>query len=542
MFILVFMASLPVFGNQPKPNDDSPIYKCGFHFNFENNTSSKKTRIQEKPPLDSTYATKSGNFVIHYTLRDSDAVSPYDGNGNGIPDYVDSVAYYFDYAYNVEVKQLHYRNPTVDDSGKNHKPIDVYLVDLGNGGLTTDVGYGYTFRDEELPRVHFKRWTSYMLIDNNYSSRDSVVIDTKGTKKRTFYDTSYAALKISAAHEFHHTIQAVYGMDDSSQCLNEFMSTYMEYRVHPSTTDYYQFVRSLFGDLQRWPFGNGEYLNGYRHAIFGQYINSKYGDLLLLRMWELIGEGNSGYKALDSAFKERNSSLVDEWNDYLPWLYYTGNRAVQGKYFAQADKFPEVYYYDDDSVFSLPAYIKKGELQPLEIRAHRCIFPLTGDIVSDIKVDVFLANTDVNSAIYQQFKLHTEPYSINFSQDNSTNSIAIGSSGFSFLFDAPQGYVKYKLFYPEIQSACYPNPFNPAINSEMHFPVTDNLGENAKVLLNIYNANMKIVYTHYLTVTINDMRGIVILKDMPNDISSGVYIYSVKYENSEIFGKFVVVK
>ena len=56
-------------------------------------------------------------------------------------------------------------------------------------------------------------------------------------KKGTYFETGIAALKITAAHEFHHAIQFMYGEDSQTPALNEMTSTFMEYRLFPETVD-----------------------------------------------------------------------------------------------------------------------------------------------------------------------------------------------------------------------------------------------------------------------------------------------------------------
>ena len=117
--------------------------------------------------------SNSAKFMIHYDTSGVNAVQKIDSNKNGIPDYVDSVSYYFDYVYNEYINKMGYLSPYPEDVGGGSAHYDVYLIELGIGNYG-ETSYGFTEAEYEiLPRRNFPRYNTFILIDNNFSPTDS---------------------------------------------------------------------------------------------------------------------------------------------------------------------------------------------------------------------------------------------------------------------------------------------------------------------------------------------------------------------------------
>lgn len=302
--------------------------------------------------MDQTYSSPSGKFLIHYDLEGLHAVDPTDNNSNGIPDYVDSVAFYADFVYQKEVEELGYYSPLPEPGGKTDQ-YDIYLYELGE----TVRYYGLTQSDGYLPTEPgdngYRKFYSFMVIDNDFSITDSTADVQNGdtVKLRTYHTFGYDALKITLAHEFHHAIQYVYGNITYGTLFAEMTSTFMEYRFFPEIKDYYQYVNRLFKSLYAYPFGVDNANAGYAYSIFAQYLDKKFGDKLLRRSWELADEINdrqiSYVEALDLALAEEGTDFETIWADFQPYIYFTGSRAQEDKYLADAAELPEIKFYQD---------------------------------------------------------------------------------------------------------------------------------------------------------------------------------------------------
>lgn len=499
-----------------------------------------------RPLLQKAYDSKSGKFTIHYNISGPDAVDETDNNSNGIPDYIDSCAYYFDNAYKFEVEQFGYHSPVPDCGFGGSGSYDIYVINLGGSvGL-----YGYTDADcEIIPANKFERSTSFIVIDNDYSPKDSIQL-TSEKKFKVYYTSGYDGLKITAAHEFHHSIQFIYGLAQPGvSCLHELTSTWMEYRLYPEIKDYYQYLPSLFNSLKRYFFsdcgGANGAANGYRWSIFAHFVYRNYGDFILRRMWELIESGIDGYSSLDSAYREKNTTLAEEWCKFKPWMYFTGTRSKVDQYFQDAPEFPMMKFFTD-TLMNLTDMSDSGNLFPFEIRGLR--YAIKGkNEKSDDTLDILLSNTDTESAKRQV--LTSKNYSLRISSSNFTGSIPVVNTDFfmqlvlpELYFCSEDNYFSYPgtntchLDYP------FPNPLRFQTDKEIYFPAPKEALLYEKANLTIFNSELNVVISQDMQVSLHQGCRVIIWNNIPSGISSGIYIYHTSYKDKELWGKFAILR
>jgi hypothetical protein len=500
-----------------------------------------------RPITQLTAISPSGLFAFHYDTTGKNKVPLADHNLNGIPDFVDSALYFADYAYKVFVDSIGFIPPPLD-SGGGTLQYDFYLLEIGNG-YYADVYYGYTDIEKQIagpPISPFPKFTSFVVIDNDFSEKDSIFFDD-GLKRPTFREPGLMGLKITIAHELHHMIQFGYG-DPSYPSFNEMTSTFMEYRVYPETRDYIQFVKSLFSNFSKYIFGDPISSVGYRYAIFMQYIYRMYGDTPCLKMWEKIGNGIEPMPAFESALNYVGSSLPSALANFLPWIYYSGNKAIPGRFFPHASEFPPIKYVFED-VFRPPAFMTSSNLRPFEIRPVRCFFLSQQPNILNDTLAIFMVNLDLQSAI-QQRRDSAVAYSITISNAYIDNSRQLYprelfykfNSDYSLIADSifwNVGYLTITLHSP------FPNPWK--INSEeVNFPVPTEVPIDEKVELHLFDANMNEValpsYEYPISV-VNKFRVVHFgIGEFPAGLSRGVYFFKVRYKNNEIFGKLGVIE
>ena len=278
----------------------------------------------EQHKLPQLYSTQ--HFVVHYTRGDDggypeDAPNLSDSNNNGVPDYIEDVGKYFEDAYEFSISMGF--EPPVDDSPKrnddfNSNPderYDIFVYNLGAGF------YGVTYA-EQYPNTPSY---SFISINNNYDwalPND----DPEGYIK--------GALKITAAHEFHHAIQFCYDVNEEAWWY-EATSTYFEDEVYPQVNDNYNFIGKYFDS------GNHQYFehidqyslnkfNGwheYGSFIFVKKLSEDMGDNLIRKIWEecrytngisainkvLIGSGSNFY--LEFINFTRANYFLEEYED-----------------------------------------------------------------------------------------------------------------------------------------------------------------------------------------------------------------------------------
>jgi hypothetical protein len=154
------------------------------------------------PNLDGYTATPRKSCTPHlciwYVDQDgnADAVAPTDDDANGRPDQVDLTREVMTEVWDRVVTQGGYRAPLPDGRGGDDR-LDIFLADIGDEGL-----FGYCAPERDGPG---RTAAGYCVLDNDYRPGQY------GTTQ-----TPQDNLRVTAAHEFFHTVQFAYdvGEDD----------------------------------------------------------------------------------------------------------------------------------------------------------------------------------------------------------------------------------------------------------------------------------------------------------------------------------------
>lgn len=492
--------------------------------------------------MDKKYQSPGGKFLIHYDTEGVHAVDMVDQNSNGIPDYVDSVAYYADFAYSNEVDEMGYYSP-VPEPGGTSDLYDIYLYELGKGANL----YGLTKSDQSIgvpPNDKgYKKFHSFIVIDNNYSPADSTEQD--GNMIKTYKTDGIDALKITLVHEFHHAIQYVYGNMPNGALFAEMTSTSMEYRFFPEIKDYYQYVDYLFESLYKYPFGVDDYRAGYSYSIFAQYLYKLFGDDLLRRSWEIVDETNdkriSYVTAIDLALKENGSDFETIWKEFQPYIYFTGSRAQGTTYLDDAAELPEIKFYQTQETLNGTVY-SSGQLKPLE---QRCIrFTLRYENSSSDTLDILLTNLDLddygyNPPSYWNYNLRCSAEHFDGATNEQNKDVFWQSEDPNDIcYFLPYLYKGNKAVFLDF---AFPNPYIPRQHTNMFLPVpkVNNLYTDINVV--VFASNMHEVFSGtYPFDIMEDGKVVVNISDKARDLQSGVYLYKISTEENDYFGKFVV--
>jgi len=258
--------------------ENEPAERCRTHLyrslkrdfsELEPSTQKALAKYVARPALagERVCSPVGGHFNIHYAASGADAPDPADANANGVPDWVETVAGVFEYVYDVEVNKMGYAAPP----GTRY---DVYLRDL-----TVERAYGFTTNDG-FPVSPSTSVTTYIEIDRAFT--DALFLDGRYTPMQM--------LQITAAHEFHHSIQFGYNYYFDIW-YGESTSTWMEDEVYDSVNQLYSYLSSytsVVGALAlNGPIGNN---SEYGRWIFNRYLAETQGSRTVVRsMWEELG-------------------------------------------------------------------------------------------------------------------------------------------------------------------------------------------------------------------------------------------------------------
>ncbi|MDR0927353.1 MAG: hypothetical protein LBO69_06255 [Ignavibacteria bacterium] len=508
-------------------DDSMPLDKCG---TFATHKITDELQDNWHSPMQTYAISPKNRFRVHYDTTGFDAVDVADRDHNGIPDYVDSVCAVFDYVYEVEVVQMGFPRPKTNYYEPNGVLYDVYLDEEV---YDDNAVYGYTIPVGNLGH-------SYIVLDNNYSPTDS--ISQNGKKYQAYYTNGIAAVKVTAAHEYHHAIQFDYGMCRGSS-IPEMCAVGLELLVYPEIADFHQYQNSLLSDFTRYNFGSSLSSDGYAYGTFFYNIAERYGVDALKDFWSLVkldGE-RSGYRALEKLFLQYNSTLADEYYYYLQCLYHCGNNAIDGQYwaFAKSLKMPV------PTISSSKPYMFSDNLAPYAMTYFRYLNNDGLVWTTADTLELIFCNADAKEMINRE--LHG---------GYSTAQCTALTSEEPIDADAVEVFPNYwlKTYSPSANmlllqyafvggnvmrvASAYPAPFDRSKHTELFFPISDDVQLGQKLLLTIYDGRQtQIASADLIATTDNGHR---VAKYVPLSLPIGVYTYTIMRGGTDTVGKFVI--
>ncbi|MEJ2103280.1 MAG: hypothetical protein P8X47_01745 [Ignavibacteriaceae bacterium] len=481
--------------------------------------------------MQKSIVSPSGFFRVHFDTTNS--------NGNGIPSYVQGwsinqnvteVAKALDSAYNFEVNYLGFLAPPQDNAAGGDFRYDVYIIDQSSQI------YGYTEWENKVGQVS---WTSFMVIDNDYSG---------------YYSSGLDGMRVTVAHEFHHGIQiGNYAIPDVNSPVRladsyfyELTSTSMEEFVYDDVNDYYAYMHSYFSSTYK-TFPNHI---GYDMAIWNIFLVKNFGFDVLINQWEAMPSQRALY-AINSSLYPIGTSFQKEYNKFGIWTYFTSYRAIPGLYFDEALFYPVVtplvtVSYPQFNYAQVDAYATSNN------------FLRFGNVTNGDTLFSIITNGDINSAVNEPnttfsftYTLFSDTISGNrkladrYSADFSLTSSTLWSIS-EILNDVVVLADSIEKQIPSNFSYAYPNPFNYKSNflstPLIFFPFESKTGETVDFA--VYSVGMQLMFSSELPIQNlpGDQKGVSwngLDKD-ENNLASGVYIYVIKRGDDILKGKFVI--
>lgn len=263
----------------------------------------------ERPAL--SFSEDSRHFRFHYEKTGDDAVSPTDNDNNNIPDYIEFMAAEFENVYTKEIDNLGFIPPPSDgEEGGGQDFYDVYVTNLQQGL------YGYV-----APEI--------TVGDNPNSAATETQASTSVLRMRNNYEgfgLENDALKVTAAHEYFHSIQMGYNAANPSAFAFEGSASWMEEVIYPRVDDNFQYLESVLGSPDvalNYDFSDDNDPNfndfttqWYGSWIFFQYIGENYGEEVVRMFWENL-RSQSELEALNEALLIKNVSIGTAFEDFF---------------------------------------------------------------------------------------------------------------------------------------------------------------------------------------------------------------------------------
>jgi hypothetical protein len=511
--------------------DSAESGKCGFSLmaeiaiHWQDLTDLQKAHIGmqlKAPEMQSSVLSPKGYFRIHYDTSGTHRVELTDTGGNGIPDYIDSVGVIFDYVWEFEIDNLGYDPPgsaMMLGSGTQPQPYNVYVRNIG----TQYYGYTAWNQDDRVDRnTAAPTYNTYIVINTIYDG---------------FYTTGLNAVRVTAAHEFHHAIQlATYGLWSSDIFFYEITSTWMEDVVYPGVNDYYQYLPSIFdANVYTSSFSESGSIRMYGRALWGHMMENKYGSDIMRRKWELI-RSIPPLRAMQQALAEAGASFEQELAEFNMWLFYTGYRARPDKYFPKAVEYPVLQLKSSPVLHSGQTIISAGNIRSQTLHFHSVITE-AGDTLYFLISNVNPSQINNNLA----FNLIVS--------DTRSRTGAVGTkSGLWYLLETDTlshwRVLALETGEPVLAEgiSLFPNPFVLPSTPSLSFVIE---GADHTAELYIYSSSMRLVRKDAFD-TIEHLGRTLIRWDGRDDrgdyVSSGVYVYVLRVGDEISKGTFTVIR
>ncbi len=251
-------------------------------------------------PTAFTYDSPGGKFRLTYETTGPNAVPTADNNGNGVPDFVEWVASYFDYCWNFEIDTLGFLPPPIG-SGK-------YQI-----GFEEMSAYGYTtVVSGTLTRIVMHR--NFVGFPPNQ--------DPEGNVK--------GAAKVTAAHEFKHAHQIVYNYWNEPGWFIELDATWMEDIAYDYVNDYYNYIFSS-GSPFTSPGQSLDAGQGYEDCNWMLFLTERFEVQLNKRIWQRrqTSPAENIFTTFNYVLSNfYSSNFQSAFREYIVWNFLTNSRAT----------------------------------------------------------------------------------------------------------------------------------------------------------------------------------------------------------------------
>jgi len=525
----------------PSPSTaDEGTIKCGFGLNaeikyyFDQFTPEQQFALQKvmsRPDLQTSIVSKSGKFRIHF-----------DETGTNKPAYEPTlsalenaqlVADAFDSSYNFEVGYLKYPEPPTDNYLGGDNLYDIYIH--------SSTYYGETHPENSLGN---NKYVSYITLENDFWDKYN-----SGAYK--FFTQGINAVRVTAAHEFHHAIQiGNYAYRPDELYFFEMTSVSMEEFVFDSVNDYYNYLIDFFYK-PACSFSEFTYTNAiYGQGIWNIFLFEKYGTItydIIKRQWELFRQ-TSALEAINMSLSENQISFKQALNEFGVWCYLTNYRKsiqTEGYSFSEGKNYPVLkpsasrIFSGTDSSFALST-------KPM---ANNFVRVLSNNGTYIDTIIAIVTNADFTNGLSSPNSDFA--FMLNMYNYEAAGSQKITNNYYAKLTTTNDFYKLATIFNNQVNPGenstivsaeyIFPNPFRYSKQSKIYIPVEYNVDMFAS--FNIYSVDMNLVYSSDGKIQTLFDKFVLSWDGFDNNhkkLPTGVYIYISNSDNKLKKGKLVI--
>jgi hypothetical protein len=472
-------------------------------------------KVASRPEREKTLATPSGHFLLHWDETGEHAVPLLDSLNNGIPDYIDSAMVVLEDVWRIEIDSLGFQ-PPFNSEGLPIETYDIYFSELASKGW-----YGVTWPDyDDIPALPGLNFTSYIELDRDYDSG--------------FYTLGLDGLRVTAAHEFNHAIQLCYNFREEDLFFYEMTSTWLEEVLYPDVNDYFQYLSLIFNDVSNTAFDRYQSINDpypYANALYLYMLGKEKGNEIVSMVWEEI-KNDKVMKALPNTLTKNGISWLESLSTYGTWLYYTGDRSQEGRYFPEAAYYDQIMIKEDDRYTGL---LSDKIYKSIDREANRYL-EITNFPSPQVQLGVL--GEDASSQGYHLLQ-RTVPSVLYLANQQISVMLAEPDTFVLLLTNAQESQSTFSIVQEisKWETTVYPNPL--IVKKQTEKINFINIPADATVY--IYTVTGFLVEQFTAANS-----GSILSWDLCNTrgqaVSSGVYLYRIEGKKISETGKFVIIR
>ena len=505
-------------------DESHPNVKCGFGIQAQVVNRWKEFSQVQRAELSGLMKsnimqrdTIAGHFHVFYDTTGINEPALLDNNNQRIQGtvtaYIHSVAQIFNHVWDVEINQMGYSAPPFEN-GQSY--YTVYVQDMHDYGVTNF---------DETTRINSgqdpPRYQSSITIDNDF-------------QENQYYTHGANALKVTAAHEFHHAIQiGSYGFWADDLFAHELTSTWLEDVVYTDVNDYYQYLTDFFGDQQLatgfWQglSFNSNVFGGYERSIFAHYLAKIFGADIMKDIWTEM-RTFPFLESTDAALMNRGSNLHSSFAKFTKWNYYTADRADTVNFYTEGNHYPRFQPLQKIAFYNATSTIN-GKVEPLSSSMYE--YDLPKDTITAV-----IANVDIGKAIKRNTTQQLIEVTLNSGLQFkiSVDTLSLWSP---FLIQSST-----QTDVPRLQLNAAPNPLRLAEAPWLKLSINQDKANTAEVFF--FTSSFKLAYSGFLNVDNEDgFRAIMVpTSEIKSKLSSGIYFIFAKTANSDYKWKVAVIQ
>jgi len=494
----------------------------------------KVLQAVQRPDKQTSRLSRSGKFRIHYDTTGSDAPALITAGPGGqrIPNtyeqYIDSVAYCFDFVWKLEVDTLGFEAPPSDGLQGGGPEYDVYVSGLGSGS------FGQTSWDPNTPIEDGlrKRFATYAEIDNDFLGLRTSGID---------------GLRITAAHEFQHAIQVgSYGYWTTVPLMDrwflELTSVWMEHVAFPAIHDYYYDLPNYFqrfrGGLNQSLAFNTNVFAGYERSVWAHFLTKRFGRDVMRNIWIGI-KAAPVLASMASVLPTYGTTLESEFALFSAWNYYTADRADPQRYYSEGGNYPRFTPNVSTSFTGLTASVTSSAY-PLSTQFYQIV--LTSDTITAV-----IANVNTKGA--QDPNTVKSDLQLNLSATNLQPPYQKVAKGLGLTFttsDIAPWRTLYLLSSTRGNANAAPDPSpNPVrLSQDLKLVLSVQGAGTTQAEVFFMNTSLEVVYSRQYLVrqAFGAMYVDVPTADLLGRISTGIYFVVVRCGDNEFKWKVAIIR